>query len=159
MSTRQLRGAAEIEYEDVDGYDVVHLLAVPLLVSPTAGFRSTRERLLFTSWSADKRIRETFILGEPIDEILGEVRFDDQPAELRELIRAGLEDDAPMIYRPYGLAGDDFPCKLVAAGGHSDGRIVLTPDRVGFKEYRITLQLRRVDGGTWDDLLTGTAAS
>jgi hypothetical protein len=156
MATAQLKGNAEIEYDD-GVYTVVHLLAVPLLVSPAAGFRSTRRRRLYTTWSADQRIRETFTLGEPVDEIVGTVRFDNQPTELRELIRAGLEDDAAMIYRPYGLTGDEFPCKLVATLDGDAGEIVLTPDRVGFKEYTVGLVLRRVDGGTFESLLDGGA--
>lgn len=158
MATVQRKGAAEIEYDDGAG-GVVHLLAVPLLVSPNAEFRATRRRPLFSSWNADGTVRETFTVGEPVDEILGEVRFDDQPAQLRELIRAGLEDDADLIYRPYGPSGDEFPCKLVGQPGAQPGEIVLTPDRVGFREYRAVLILRRVDGGTWDDLLDGGAIS
>lgn len=159
MATAHLRGTAEIEYDDGDGYGTVHLLAVPLLVSPAAGFSATKRRRVWAIWSADETIRETFVLGTAVDEIVGEVRFENQPAEIRELVRAALEDDAALIYRPYGPGGLEFPCKLVGIPGAQPGEIPLVPDRVGFKEYRVTLLLRRVDGGTWDDLLDGGGAS
>lgn len=159
MSTRVYKGAAEIEYQPLVGDAVVHLLAVPLLISPASGFTATRRRRLWTAWSADFTERETFTLGTAVDEIIGTVRFDDQPAELRELIRAGLEDDVPMIYRPHGVEGNEFPCKLVVVPGAGQDEIPLVPDRVGYAEYTVPLLLRRVDGGTWDDLLDNSGGS
>lgn len=157
MATVQRKGAAEIEFNPLSGPNVVHLLAVPLLVSPVAGFQSIRRQAMWSRWNADNTIRETFVLGEAVDEIIGTVRFDDQPGQLRELIRSGTEDDADLIYRPYGPAGEAFPCKLVGQPGAQPGEIILTPDRVGFKEYTAQLLLRRVDGGTWESLLDGGA--
>jgi hypothetical protein len=159
MASVQRKGAAEIEYDPASGPAVVHLLAVPLLVSPAAGFQSVRRRVMWSRWNADNTIREAFVLGEAVDEIIGTVRFDDQPAELRELIRSGLEDDVDLIYRPYGPSGEDFTCKLVGQPGAAEGEIILTPDRVGFREYTAQLWLRRVDGGNWESLLNGGAAS
>lgn len=159
MATRIYKGAAEIEYQPLVGSPVTHLLAVPLLVSATHGFKATLRRRLWTGWSADLTERETYRLGEQVDEIVGTVRFDNQPRELRELIRAGLEDNAAMIYRPYGAVGDDFPCILVDVPGAQPGEIPLVPDRPGFKEWKVTLRLRRIDGGTFDDLLDGGAGS
>lgn len=159
MAIRIHKGAAQITYQPLTGPVVVHLLAVPLLVSAAAGFKVALRRKLFTGWNEDETVRETFKLGQQVDEITGTVRFDDQPRELRELIRAGLEDDAAMVYMPYGPSGPDFPCKLVGHPGAQPGEIVLTPDRAGFKEWRATIVLRRVDGGTWDDLLDGGGES
>lgn len=159
MANRIQKGAAEIEYQPLAGPPVVHLLAVPLLVSEAAGFKATQRRKLWTGWNEDQTVRETFKLGTQVDEITGTVRFEDQPRELRELIRAGLEDDVAMTYRPYGPTGVEFPCKLVGHPGAQPGEIVLVPDRRGFKEWKATIILRRVDGGTFDELLDGVADS
>lgn len=161
MATRHLYGEAELEYTPVDGPSgdtpVVHLLAVPLIVSPSFGFANTSRRVVWAPWNADDTEREVFTLGTRVDEITALVRFEDQPEDLHELLRAGLEDDVELVYRPYGSGAyaEEYPCKLVQAGGAGPGEVPLRPDRSrwDWREYEVQLLLRRTDGGTFRGLL------
>ncbi len=112
MAGAHLKGLAEIEHQLLVGSPnraSARRAAARLLA---AGFSATVRRRLWTAWSADETVRETFVLGEAVDEIVGVVRFENQPDLLRALIRAGIEDDAAMIYRPYGPSGTAFPWQL-----------------------------------------------
>lgn len=156
MATQQLYGAAEIEYTPVDGYDpVVHLLAVPLMINPNWGFRLTRRRRRWEGWTADGTEREVFVAGSAVSEIGALIRFENEPSALIELLRAGLEDNVVLTYRPHGLAGSDYDCLLVGIGDVAGGEISLAPDRERFSlgEYEVAVVLRRVDGGTFEGLL------
>src|SRR5688500_3409914 len=118
MASRALYGQAEIGYTPLEEYDeVVHLLAVPLMINPAWGFRSARRRRRWEAWNADFTEREVFVLGSAVHEIAAMIRFENQPAQLRALLRAGLEDNVPLFYRPYGpYPGDEYECLLVAVG-------------------------------------------
>lgn len=156
MATEQIYGAAEIGYTPLDSYDeVVHLLAVPLMINPAWGFRLTRRKRRWEAWTADSTERAVFVVGSEVSEIGVLIRFENQPTELIELLRAGLEDNVVLTYRPHGMAGDDFPCLLVSVGDGEADQIVLQPDRQRFTfgEYEVAIVLRRVDGGTFEGLL------
>lgn len=156
MASAHLYGLAEIEYTPAGGYDsVVHMLAVPLMINPAWGFRATRRKRRWEAWTADGTERAVFVLGTAVSEIGALIRFEDQPEELIELLRAGLEDNVELIYRPHGMAGDDYPCLLVAVGDGAGEEITLQPDRERFSlgEYEVAIVLRRVDGGTFEAIL------
>lgn len=157
MATAHLYGAAEIEYES-GVYTVTHQLAVPLMIAPAWGFQATRQRPRWEAWTADGTERTVFTMGEVTHELQATVRFEDEPEALLALLVAGLEDDATLLYRPYGSAVSGYlelPLKLVAVVGAPAGQVLLKPDRerFAFGEYEATLQLRRVDGGDLEGLL------
>lgn len=156
MATAQLYGLAEIGYTPLEEYDeVVHLLAVPLMINPAWGFRSTRRRRRWEAWNADFTEREVFVLGAAVHEIGAIIRFENQPDDLRELLRAGLEDNVTLHYRPYGPYGVEYDCLLIQAGDGDQDAITLLPDRERFAlgEYEVSIVLRTVDGSTFESLL------
>lgn len=154
MASRHLYGSAELEYTPAEGYDpVVHPLAVPLMINPAWGFQATRRRRRWETWSADQTVREVFVLGSGVSEIGALIRFEDEPEDLIELLRAGLDDGVTLTYRPYGPYGAEYDCLLVSV---ADGDVItLQPDRERFSlgEYEVAIVLRRVDGGTFEAIL------
>jgi hypothetical protein len=159
MATEHLYGDAELEY-DSGVYTVVHQLAVPLMVVPADSFQLSRGRQRWESWNADDTLREVFVLGTAVSEIQATVRMENDPEGLMQLLVAGLEEDAELTYRPHGPLGEEYPCKLVGVVGSQGGRVTLKPDRVRWSlgEYEATLVLRRVDGGTFEQLLVRTVS-
>lgn len=153
MASAHLYGLAELE-ADVGVYTIVHALAVPLMISPAWGFTSTRRRQRWEAWTADGSQREVFVLGQAVHEIQALVRFENEPEQLRSILVAGLEEDATLLYRPHGPLGEEYPLKLLAAGG-APGDVTLKPDRERFAlgEWEVALVLRRVDGGDLEQLL------
>lgn len=157
MSTQQLYGLAEIEYTPVDAPSagsVVHLLAVPLMINPSWGFQLTHRKRRWEAWNEDGTEREVFVAGSAVSEIQALIRFENEPEDLLDLLRAGLEDNVVLTYRPYGPgAYQEYDCLLVSVG--DSGVIALQPDRDRFSmgEYEVAIVLRRVDGGSFEDLL------
>lgn len=156
MATSQYKGTADILYTPLGGTQLQHLLAVPLLVTPRQGFRSTRRKRRWEVWNDDWTERETFVLGSTaVDEINGIIRMDNEPAALRSLLTEALDNNVSITYRPAGASGASYPCLVVGILGAQEHEIVLTPDRdrFAFGEWQVGLHLRRVDGGTFEGLL------
>lgn len=153
MATAALKGAATITYTPDGGVSTIHTLAVPLLISPNYGFARSKIRRLWQSWTPDGRTRETWELATGADEIVGMIRFDDEPTKLTTLLEEALYNNVTLTYSPDGVA--TYDCKLVAIEGAEEGSIQLLPDpqRYGFGEYMVAIRLRLVDGSTWDALL------
>lgn len=154
MATKALTGSADFTYTASTGGGVVtHTLATPLLISPQEQFASRRRPRLFQAWNEDGTVREVFTIGTPVDEIDGRIRFENEPAKLRTMLKEGLENDVTLTYRPNGSTGSTYPCKLVSVAGGD--RVELTPDRGRYAlgEYETTVRLRRVDGNDFEGLL------
>lgn len=156
MATKAIVGSADFTYTAQGSTSgSTHQLAAPLLISPSEGFVSRRLRRTFSAWSADLSIREVFTVGDGVDEIEGRIRFEDEPAQLRTMLKEGLENDVTLTYRPNGSTGSSYPAKLVAVDGNESGKIPLRPDRDRFPlgEYQTSIILRRVDGNDFEGLL------
>ncbi len=152
MATDALKGSARFEYTSPESSTTVtHLLAVPLLAVAPA---SRRQRFEF--WSADETNREVVVVGDGVPEVLATIRCENDPAGLTAMLRAALEHDVELTYFMESGDSDGLPVKVVAIVGSGGDEIALEPDpdRVGFGEYMVRLQLRRTDGsGTLDRLL------
>lgn len=152
MATAHKKGNADIVYTPLGGTQAIHVLALPLLVSPRENFMNTRGRTRFEGWNADGTEREVFKVGQAVDEIEARVRMEDDPAGLKTVLAEALENNITLTYRPDGST--EYPALLVSAGGRDGGiRIFPDPDRFGFGEWAANLVLRRVDGGDFDGLL------
>lgn len=156
MASVQRKGSADILYTPLGASPTVFLLAVPLLISPREGFAANRKRRYWEVWNDDGTIRETFALGTTTEEIRGRIRFDDTPDELRAMLEEARWNDVTLTYRPTGAGGPTYPTKLVSVAGAPPGEIVIVPDQSRYVhgEYQTELILRRVDGGSFDSLLT-----
>lgn len=155
MASQHLYGDAEIEYDD-GVYTVIHELAVPLTTNALAGgFQSTHRRRRWEGWNASLREREVFTLDASVDEVVATIRFEDQPDALRDLLRAGLEQNATFIYRPTGPYGIEIDCLLVEIMGAGPDEIRIMPDRdrATLGEWEATVRLRAVNGDTFEGIL------
>lgn len=155
MASRHFFGDAEIEYDDGVYSDVVEL-AVPLTTNaPAGGFTSIARRRRWFGDSADFSTRQVFVLDAGVDEIVATIRYEDQPDQLRALLRAGM-DGAALIYRPYGPYPNlEIPCLLVEIVGAGPDEDLIKPDRDRWQlgEWETTIRLRAVDGGTFAGIL------
>ena len=152
MATAQLKGTARFEYTSLESSTTItHLLAVPLLqVAPV----TRRQR--FDWWSADLTTREVVTVGDGVAEVFATIRCENDPAGLVAMLRAALDQDVELTYFMAYEDSEGFPVHVVAIVGASGDDIPLEPDpdRFGFGEYLVRVQLRRTDGsGTLDALL------
>lgn len=150
MASAHRSGSARIEYTPPGASLTTHLLALPLRELEPAD-----EHAAFEWWSADKSSRSVVAVGSGVRDLWATIRADNQPAELKALLRAGLLGNVTMTYRR-SATGTAFPFLLVAT---STGGVRLERDRAraAFGEYEVRIHIRRVDGGSFDDLLTGGA--
>lgn len=145
MATQALKGDARFAY-DPGGGTITHLLALPLMdMQPVDG------QPRFEWWSANQRTREIVTIGGGVSELWGTIRMDNQPNELKDMLRAAIHEDVTVTYRETAV-GTAFPCKIVTT---DSGEVALTPDpdRGGYGEWQVRVLLRRVDGGTFDGVL------
>lgn len=151
MATAALRGDARIVYTAPGaGSPTTHLLALQLMDLEPVDAIARHEW-----WSADMSTRSVLTVGSGVRELYGTIRCDNQPSELKTLLRHALNSDVTLTYR-LTAAGTAYTCKLVAVVGAKPGESGVIPDRdrYGFGEWEVRVHLRRVDGGTFDGLLT-----
>jgi len=147
MATQALQGSATIKFTPAGGTEIVHTLAVPLKeVEPTD------PRTRFEWWSADLRNRNVVTVGGGVREIEATIRMDNQPDQVKQMLRVGLEENGTLTYQRTS-GGTEFPAKLVAVVGAEAASVEPDRDRAGFGEYEARLRLRRVDGGDFDELV------
>jgi len=147
MATQALQGSATIRFTPSGGTEIVHTLAVPL-----KELEATDPRTRFEWWSADLQNRNVIAVGDGVREIEATVRMDNEPDQLKQLLRVGLEENGTLTYQRTS-GGTSFPSKLVAVVGADAVSVEPDRDRGGFGEYEARLRLRRVDGGNFDELV------
>lgn len=152
MATSQIKDTASITYTPIGGTAITHLLFVPILISPRYAFERTNRRTRWSAWTSDYRIREVYSLANGAEEITGQIRFDDEPQALLDLLDSALYDNVTLTYTVDGST--TYPCKLVDLPGVNDNEIKIFPDTelFGFGRWMVPVRLRRVDGGTFDGL-------
>lgn len=150
MASGHLKGTAKFVYTpDGGGSPVTHLLAVPLL-----DVRPVRQRRRFQWWSMDWTSRSIVNVGNPQSDIAATIRCENQPDDLTGMLREALEYDVVLSYFREESAAE-VDCKVVAIVGAAEGEIPLDPDpdRFGFGEYMVRVQLRAVNGDNWSGIL------
>lgn len=151
MATSHYKGSADIIYDPPDASETVHVLAVPILISPRQGFTARSRTQRFEAWTPTLTEREVFTLTDPVYEIEGWIRMDDQYDSLETMLEYALNDDVTLRYRPDGAT--EYPMKILSAGG-DNGEVVITPDteRFAFGEWQARIVGRRVDGSSFSGL-------
>jgi hypothetical protein len=139
-------GEARFEYTPVGGSLTTHLLRVEL-----QDVEAMDEIGLHEWWSADKSTRFVVKVGSGVRDVWATVRYDDQPTQLKALLRSALWDNVTVTYREES-GGTAYPCKVVATEG---GGAQIRPDRdapADFKLWEVRLHLRATTG-SFDALL------
>jgi hypothetical protein len=150
MATSALKGNASIVYDlPISPFgQVTHQLAAQLLQ-----VRVIDRRARYDWWAEDLMTREVVTVGAGVKEIMASVRFENEPDELRELLRLALQYDVELSYTQDSVV---YPVHLVSVeGANSADETPLTPDRdrYGFGEWECRVHLRRIDGGSLDGLI------
>lgn len=150
MATRHLFGSASIEYVAEGGTPVTHLLGAKLLdLAPADVLRR------YDFFADDHVARRTVTVGTGVSDLLATIRYEDDPAALKAMLRRGLRSNATLSYLEEA-GGDVYPVKLVAVvGASSQDETPIIRDRSRWRlgEWECRVHLRRVDGLTLDGLL------
>lgn len=152
MATQAITGNAQFTYTPQGGSETTFLLAVPLKTSPAFGFKYRRRRTRFESFNSDGTVREIYVLGDVTHEITCEIRYDDQPVELQDMLVEALENNVTLTYSPDG-GTTEIPLLLVEVDNQGGQIIELDRQRFAFGEWMSRIVLRRVDGGNLDDII------
>lgn len=150
MASRHLFGAARFRYLAAGGILTELLLAARLIDLEPVDVRTRHE-----FWPADHIHREIVTLAVPVYDVIGTIRYENEPDRLKAMLRRGLYAGSTLEYQDRE-DGPWYPTKLVRViGATSENEIPILPDRGRFRfgEYECRIHLRRVDGGTLDGLL------
>ncbi len=148
MATEGLRGTtASIAYTPSGESQITHQLAYPFLELEAV---DPQPRHVFVS--ADLSTRHIVQIGEGARDLWATIRFENEPGELKDLLRAGLHDDVTLTYEADESA-TGIDCKLIEIEG---GEVALRPDRArhGYGEWEVRIRLRGITDD-WDDMLAG----
>lgn len=150
MATQHKYGAARFRFTPPGESEETHLLMILLWdIDPV-------DRMRRFAWvPVGERDRETVTVGEGVAEIVASIRFDDEPAALKRMLRLALRHDLTLTYQE-SVAGTEYPVRLMAVvGARDDDETPVTrdPDRTAHQAWMARLHLRRMDGGSLDDLL------
>ena len=140
----KLIGDAEFQWTDPDGGGgQTHAMRVPLTrVRPAYRLRR------YVSESEDMSAREVVTTGK-VYEAVGLVRYDDDPASLVNMVRAGARG-AVLTYFPDVGAGTPSITLLLTEPGDK-WAAALDEFPAAFREYTAELRFRRTDGSAFPD--------
>ncbi len=117
----------------------VHVLSTPLR-NVVPGF----SRPTYRAESLDRTVIEALTVGSGAHELVGEVRYDDNPESLVEMLRAGAQNITLNYYPDARDATQVIPCKLITPVGPQIDA-VLDAQRGSFGDGAVTIRLRRTD--------------
>jgi hypothetical protein len=125
VSSVHRQGEARFEFTPPGGSTLTSpfLLAVPL--SPLPEFETSGGRERFAWRSADRSVRETVVVSSGKSDLFASIRFDDQPARLRAMLRHSMDDGMVLNYK-LTAAGTAHPMVVEEVLG---GDLRVRPDR------------------------------
>jgi hypothetical protein len=140
----KLIGDAAFEWFDPDDDDTAtHPLRVPLArVRPA--YRLNR----YVAESENLSTREVIVTGT-VYEAVGMVRYDDDPASLAKMVRAGARGVTLTYYPDYTAGTPSIALQLIEPGEVWAAALDEYP--AAFREYTAELRFRRTDGSAFPD--------
>lgn len=136
-----IRGNAAILWTDTDDITTERVL---LLREPLRELMPAHNQSVYVADSLDKQSRQTFTIGEGVDELVGRIRYQDDPQGLLDLIKAGSKQRT-VTYVP-NLADADRRYACVLVSPLSPTAAGMDADRgVSFGELEIDIRLRKTD--------------
>lgn len=138
-----LKGDARFGFTPEGGSPTTHLLAVPLMQRTPADVVSK-----YVWWSEDLSTRELIAIGNGVHELTAIIRADDEPAQLKDMLREALHNGVTLTYRETAI-GTAFPVVLLG----DTAEIFPDRDLYGDGRFEVTIRMRRIDGGSLDGLL------
>jgi len=135
------RGNAALTWVDSDDLTTERVL---LLREPLRELRPAHDQTVFVADSLDKTNRQTFTVGEGVDELVGKIRFQDAQQGLLDLIKAGTKNRT-VTYIP-NLADADRRYACVLISPLSPIATGMDGDRgTSFGELEVEVRLRKTD--------------
>lgn len=146
MATASLFGNAGFKYGTGP---TTHRLGAPLREVHPIGVQTRYSR-----WSLDQTTRDVTVIGAGVDDLSAVIRYENQPANLRAMLKAGMNGTLLKYYPDLG-SSTFYPFTLVSVEGGSADEVAIKPDRdrYGYGEYEASVRLRRTDGSGIDGLL------
>lgn len=142
-------GNAGFKYtEIIGGANITFNLAAPL-----RKMRPIRTETRFKVTALDNKTSEVItISGSEVEEIVGIIRYEDDPPGLLDMLNEGANGAILTYYPDLSTPGENYPAELVEPSGNNI-QLELDRDfgRLGLREVEI--RLRRIDGGNFDNLL------
>lgn len=135
------RGKAILSWTDTDDITTERVL---LLREALRELRPGHDQSVFVADSLDKTNRQTFTVGEGVDELVGVIRFQDDQQGLLDLIKAGAKGRTITYVPDVRDADRRYACVLIAPlspialGGDSDRG-------VSHGELEVEIRLRKTD--------------
>lgn len=139
-----------LRYTPEDGSETTHQLTIPIW-----RLRPARRKRRFSARSVTRDNDFVWSLGSGVHELTAEVRFDEDPADLLDLLEAGA--DGRKITLDSDLSdtstNTNFPSRVINI--ENKARIRPEEDRVahqGTGNYRVELTLRHDSTGTYQGI-------
>lgn len=138
----QLFGRAAILWTEALG-ERTYLLRVPLQ-KVQHGFRQR----VYAADSLDYSSREVISVGAGVYELVGRIRYDEDPQTLLDLLKAGGQGLA-LTYVPDTGEEEEYVCDLIEPMPDPAALLELGADFVATLEEEVTIRLRRTGGGVF----------
>jgi hypothetical protein len=142
------RGNAAILWTDTDDITTERVL---LLREPLRELKPAHTQAVYVADSLDRQSRQTFTVGEGVDEFIGTVRYQDDPQGVIDLVKAGTKGRT-VTYVPSLSDGDRrYSCLLISPlspiglGMDSDSGVT-------FGDLAIEIRLRKTDKTPFTDV-------
>lgn len=142
-----IRGNAALLWSDSDGVETERVL---LLREPLRELKPAHNQTVFTADTLDKTVRQVFTVGEGVDEMVGRIRYQDDPQGLLDLIKAGSKKRTITYVPDLDDADRRYACYLIAP--NSPYQLDMDPDTgVTFGNLDVEIRLRKTDNTPFAD--------
>ncbi len=146
MATLQRFKTARFEYPAGQPSPTVHLLAVPL-----QEVRPAKSIWVGRSVTLDRKTVEVVEVGTGVDQVIGDIRYDDEPQGVIDLMTAGWRGIELRYIPDFAGAPTEFHDCIYM--GPDPGRPVdFDVFQKVFDEHRITIILQRTDSGSFSQV-------
>lgn len=142
-----LKGNAALRWTPPGGTETTHELAWPLVLEPKARVRTRAWRAFGRDFSEQAAVS----LDHTAWEYRATIRFDDEPAELLDVLEDGA-DGIEIKYYPDLNEGDFFSTWLIEAGQVQE---IEWEEERGTSEYRVPVTLR-TQTADFEEILANT---
>lgn len=135
------RGAAALVWTDTDDTTTERVL---LLREPLRELQPAINQSVFVADSLDKQNRQTFTIGEGVDELVGKIRFQDNPQGALDFIKAGAKQRTVTYIPDLRDADRRYACVLISPIAPATPS--MDSDRgISYGELEIDIRLRKTD--------------
>lgn len=136
-----IRGNAAIVWTDSDDITTERVL---LLREPLRELRPAHTQSVYVAESLDKQSRQTFTVGEGVDELVGRIRFADDPQGLLDLLKAGSKGRTLTYLPDLDDADRRYACLLISPISPT-GPGMDSDTGVSFGQLDVEIRLRKTD--------------